>query len=197
MQLDGPYLTGDVMFAGHIDDFENYLLATLETETEVFRPYKNLPESDVTLKHLYRNLRPVLGVPDYMNFPIIRKSKPAIPYPKGLIDYWAVAARYSLAPMPRRLFETAVFRGGELPMNHLSYRRVDFETWAEMPADWAAHAATVAEGWYDLEADAFDQAYFYYLEKAAEMAGVKFSGDLRRALGDYRVYVERVRSTVL
>jgi|GEM_PF-899184 len=193
MQLDGPYLTGDVVFAGHIDDFENYLLATLETEREVFRPYKNLPESDVTLKHLYRNLRPVLGVPDYMNFAIIRKGKPTIPYPKDLIDYWAVAARYSLAPTPRRLFETAVFRGGDFPMNLLSHRRVDFETWADMPTDWAGHAASVVDGWYDLDAEEFDQAYFYYLEKAAEMAGVTFSGDLRRALGDYRVYVERLR----
>ncbi|MEQ8816472.1 MAG: hypothetical protein RLO51_01060 [Thalassobaculum sp.] len=196
MQFDGPYLTGDVMFAGHIDDFENFLLATLETENEVFRPYKNLPESDVTLKHLYRNLGPVLGVPDYMNFAIIRKSKPLIRYPKGLIEYWATVIRHSLAPMPRRLFETAVFRGGDLPMSHLSDRRIDFETWVGMPDDWTRHAASVVDGWYDLEAETFDQAYFYYLEKAAEMAGVTFSGDLRRALGDYRIYVDKLRSAL-
>ncbi len=82
-------------------------------------------------------------------------------------------------------------------MNHLSRRRIDFETWADMPADWAPHAESVVDGWYDLQAEEFDQAYFYYLEKAAEMAGVTFAIDLRRGLGDYRAYVDKCRSAVL
>lgn len=196
MQCEGPYLTGDVMFAGHIDDFENFVLATLETQDEVFRPSKNLPENDMILKHLYRNIRPVLNVPDYMNFAMIGKKAPPVPYPKGLLEYWAEVVRHSLSPMPRRLFETARFRGGGSPMNVQSIRRIDFETWVDVRADLLAHMASRVDGWYDMDAEEFDHVYFYYLEKAVEMAGVALSGDFRLALRDYRAFVDKSRAAI-
>lgn len=191
MQAEGPYLTADVMFAGHIDDLENFVLATLETQEDVFRPWQNLPESDMILRHLYRNIRPVLGIPDYLNFALVRKNKPAVPYPKGLLEYWAEVVRHSLAPMPRQLFDTATFRDGASLMNMLSDRRIDFETWVDVRHDFLAYMASRVDGWYDMDAEEFDHAYFYYLEKAVEMAGVTLPHDLRRALSDYRLFVDK------
>ena len=191
---NGPYVTDDIIFAGQIDDLDRFVSATLNTQDHVFRPYKNLPENDMILKHLYCNLRPVLGMPDYLNFPLIRKGLPPVPYPADMMQYWAVVVRHSMAPLPAGVLATSTFRGGDFPMNFLSPHRLNFQSWLEVRDDWFAAAVEDTPDLYGPGAEPFDQVYFYFVEKAAELAGATLPPALRRCLSDYRAYVDKTKA---